>query len=199
MPLAISGSHYQLPQAPPLEPPAPEELLLELLPELELLALECEPPSELDPIPPWALPKMNSAAHCLPSKWWRSSAMTCPPHPEGSAEASLSADRVQQIIGNRVANSVAYGDLQQPITVTSRLGDGACEVSVHDYVSAIPDVLLAGLFEPMPHGTDQGSDVRSVGLGLHSVRKLAKVHAGDVAVSSCATLGTTFTVEFQGT
>ncbi|WP_339437336.1 hypothetical protein [Pseudomonas sp. EL_65y_Pfl1_R32] len=29
--------------------------------------------------------------------------------------------------------------------------------------------------------------------------ELAKVHGGDVAVSSCAALGTTFTVEFQGT
>ena len=120
-------------------------------------------------------------------------------HAQGHGDANLDADRVQQIIGNLVANSVAYGDLQQPITVTSRLGDGACEVSVHNYGAAIPEALLAGLFEPMTRGTDQGSDVRSVGLGLYIVRELAKVHGGDVAVSSCATLGTTFTVKFQGT
>ncbi|MBC3235858.1 ATP-binding protein [Pseudomonas lurida] len=119
-------------------------------------------------------------------------------HAEGRGEACLDADRVQQIIGNLVANSVAYGDLRQPITVTSRLGDSACEVSVHNYGEAIPDILLAGLFEPMTRGTDQGSDVRSVGLGLYIVRELAKVHGGDVAVSSCATGGTTFTVTFQG-
>lgn len=120
-------------------------------------------------------------------------------HAQGHGDANLDADRVQQIIGNLVANSVAYGDLQQPITVTSRLGDGACEVSVHNYGAAIPEALLAGLFEPMTRGTDQGSDVRSVGLGLYIVRELAKVHGGDVAVSSCATAGTTFTVKFQGT
>ena len=79
------------------------------------------------------------------------------------------------------------------------LGDGACEVSVHNYGAAIPKVLLAGLFEPMTRGTDQGSDVRSVGLGLYIVRELAKVHGGDVAVTSCATAGTRFTVLFQGT
>ncbi len=118
-------------------------------------------------------------------------------HAEGQGDANLDADRVQQIIGNLVANSVAYGDLQRPITVTSRLGDGTCEVAVHNHGSAIPETLLAGLFEPMTRGTDQGRDVRSVGLGLYIVRELAKVHGGDVAVQSCATGGTTFTVTFQ--
>jgi phosphoserine phosphatase RsbU/P len=115
----------------------------------------------------------------------------------GSGDASLDADRVQQIIGNLVANSVAYGDLQRPITITSRLGGGACEVAVHNDGAVIPEALLAVLFEPMTRGTDQGSEVRSVGLGLYIVRELAKVHGGDVAVRSCATGGTTFTVTFQ--
>ncbi|MEJ5280918.1 PAS domain-containing sensor histidine kinase [Pseudomonas sp. MYb541] len=118
---------------------------------------------------------------------------------EGSGEACLDADRVQQIIGNLVANSVAYGDLQRPITVTSRLGQGRCEVSVHNHGKVIPEALLTELFEPMTRGTDQGSDVRSVGLGLYIVRELARVHGGDVAVSSCVTGGTTFTVNFQAT
>ncbi|MBY8949111.1 MULTISPECIES: PAS domain-containing sensor histidine kinase [unclassified Pseudomonas] len=125
-------------------------------------------------------------------------AATLEHHAEGHGDANLDADRVQQIIGNLVANSVAYGDLQRPITITSRLGDGACAVSVHNHGTAIPEALLDGLFEPMTRGTDQGSDVRSVGLGLYIVRELAKVHGGDVAVSSCATNGTCFTVTFQG-
>ncbi|OIN50617.1 PAS domain-containing sensor histidine kinase [Pseudomonas azotoformans] len=120
-------------------------------------------------------------------------------HTEGSGDACLDADRVQQIIGNLVANSVAYGDLLQPITITSRLDNGGCEVAVHNHGAAIPEALLAGLFEPMTRGTEQGSDVRSVGLGLYIVRELARVHGGDVTVSSCATGGTTFTVTFQST
>ncbi|MCK6190548.1 PAS domain-containing sensor histidine kinase [Pseudomonas sp. EYE_354] len=120
-------------------------------------------------------------------------------HTEGLGDACLDADRVQQIIGNLVANSVAYGDLQRPITVTSRLGDGMCEVAVHNHGAMIPKALLSGLFEPMTRGSDQGSDVRSVGLGLYIVRELAKVHGGDVDVRSCATAGTTFTVTFQNT
>ncbi|OPA88098.1 PAS domain-containing sensor histidine kinase [Pseudomonas fluorescens] len=116
---------------------------------------------------------------------------------EGRGDACLDSDRVQQIIGNLVANSVAYGDLQQPITITSRLGDGNCEVAVHNHGAVIPETLIAVLFEPMTRGTDQGSEVRSVGLGLYIVRELARVHGGDVAVNSCATQGTTFTVTFQ--
>jgi len=118
---------------------------------------------------------------------------------EGAGETCLDADRVQQIIGNLVANSVAYGDLKQPITITSRLDNGAGAVSVHNHGAPIPQALLAGLFEPMTRGTDQGSDVRSVGLGLYIVRELAKVHGGDVTVNSCATAGTEFTVTFQNT
>ena len=117
-------------------------------------------------------------------------------HAIGSGEASLDADRVQQIIGNLVANSVAYGDLLRPISITSQLGDGHCEVSVHNHGAVIPQTLLAGLFEPMTRGTDQGSDVRSVGLGLYIVRELAKVHGGDVAVDSTEQGGTTFCVRF---
>lgn len=115
---------------------------------------------------------------------------------EGTGQACLDADRVQQIIGNLVANSVAYGDLLLPITITSRLGDSGCEVAVHNHGAAIPQTLIAVLFEPMTRGTDQGSEVRSVGLGLYIVRELAKAHGGDVAVNSCTNLGTTFTVTF---
>lgn len=115
---------------------------------------------------------------------------------EGRGVANLDADRLQQIIGNLVANSVAYGDLQRPISVTSRLGSDLCEVSVHNHGAVIPPALLLGLFEPMTRGTDQGSDVRSVGLGLYIVRELARVHGGDVAVTSTAQDGTTFSVRF---
>ncbi|MBF6031252.1 PAS domain-containing sensor histidine kinase [Pseudomonas sp. P115] len=117
-------------------------------------------------------------------------------HAIGSGDASLDADRVQQIIGNLVANSVAYGDLQRPISITSWLGDGHCEVAVHNHGAVIPQTLLAGLFEPMTRGTDQGSEVRSVGLGLYIVRELARVHGGDVTVSSTEQDGTTFSVRF---
>ncbi|MHC8367651.1 PAS domain-containing sensor histidine kinase [Pseudomonas sp. ZT5P21] len=114
----------------------------------------------------------------------------------GSGPASLDADRVQQIIGNLVANSVAYGDLKQPITVTSRREEDQAVVSVHNYGPVIPQALMAVLFEPMTRGTEADSDVRSVGLGLFIVREIAKAHGGDVSVSSSLEDGTVFSVYF---
>ncbi|MCU1759992.1 PAS domain-containing sensor histidine kinase [Pseudomonas sp. 14P_8.1_Bac3] len=112
----------------------------------------------------------------------------------GSGSAFLDADRVQQIIGNLVANSVAYGDLKQPITVTSRLEDGQAVVSVHNHGPVIPQTLMAVLFEPMTRGTETDSDVRSVGLGLFIVREIALAHGGNVSVSSSLEDGTVFRV-----
>lgn len=114
----------------------------------------------------------------------------------GSGYAPLDADRVQQIIGNLVANSVAYGDLKQPITITSRLEDDQAVVSVQNHGPVIPEALIAVLFEPMTRGTETASDVRSVGLGLFIVREIAKAHNGDVSVSSNQRDGTVFSVYF---
>jgi sigma-B regulation protein RsbU (phosphoserine phosphatase) len=114
----------------------------------------------------------------------------------GAGSAFLDADRVQQIIGNLVANSVAYGDLKQPITVTSRMETDQAVVSVHNHGPVIPESLIAVLFEPMTRGAETASDVRSVGLGLFIVREIAQAHGGDVSVSSSAEGGTVFSVSF---
>lgn len=114
----------------------------------------------------------------------------------GTGSAHLDADRVQQIIGNLVANSVAYGDLQQPITITSRMEDDQAVVSVQNHGPVIPESLMAILFEPMTRGTEADSEVRSVGLGLFIVREIAKAHGGDVSVSSSLEDGTVFSVYF---
>ncbi|VVO22174.1 Adaptive-response sensory-kinase SasA [Pseudomonas fluorescens] len=118
-------------------------------------------------------------------------------HTVGPADTCLDGDRLQQIIGNLVANSVAYGDLQHPITITSRLGDDGASLSVYNHGPVIADALMSVLFEPMTRGTDQHTDVRSVGLGLFIVREIAKAHGGDVVASSQVGSGTTFTVCFQ--
>lgn len=118
-------------------------------------------------------------------------------HTVGPADTCLDGDRLQQIIGNLVANSVAYGDLQHPITITSRLGHDGASLSVHNHGPVIADALMSVLFEPMTRGTDKHTDVRSVGLGLFIVREIAKAHGGDVVVSSQVGSGTMFTACFQ--
>ena len=114
----------------------------------------------------------------------------------GTGNACLDADRVQQIIGNLVANSVAYGDLQQPITITSRVKQDHAVVSVKNQGSVIPDSLMGVLFEPMIRGGNTGTDSRSVGLGLFIVREIVRAHNGVVSVNSTPESGTTFTATF---
>lgn len=114
----------------------------------------------------------------------------------GDGWAQLDADRVQQVIGNLVANSVAYGDLQRPITVTSSLSEHEVIVGVHNHGSVIPASLLTELFEPMARGTEVPGHVRSVGLGLFIVSEIAKAHGGEVLVRSTEQNGTAFEVHF---
>ncbi|CAM3596179.1 putative sensor histidine kinase TcrY [Pseudomonas reidholzensis] len=114
----------------------------------------------------------------------------------GAGLADFDADRVQQVIGNLVANSVAYGDLAHPITITSGVAAGIASLSVHNQGAVIPEASQPNLFEPMTRLSEQASDIRSVGLGLYIVRELARAHGGDVAVSSSAEAGTLFCVSF---
>lgn len=115
----------------------------------------------------------------------------------GRGEALLDADRVQQIIGNLVANSVAYGDLGQPVTVVSMVEDGTATISVHNHGAPIAQSQREVLFEPMTRGTEVANDVRSVGLGLYIVREIAVAHGGNVSVSSSRMEGTTFRVQLS--
>lgn len=115
---------------------------------------------------------------------------------EGSGMACLDADRVSQIIGNLIANSVAYGDCSQPITLTSRVDAAQVVITVHNFGPVIAEHLIADLFEPMTRGTQIHDDLRSVGLGLFIVREIATAHGGSVSVCSQAGAGTTFTLSF---
>ncbi len=117
----------------------------------------------------------------------------------GTGTADFDGDRIQQIIGNLVANSVAYGDLERAITITSRIEGGRAVVSVHNEGPVIPESSLASLFEPMTRGSERDDDVRSVGLGLFIVREIANAHGGDVWVSSHVASGTLFSVSLPVT
>ncbi|PYB86056.1 PAS domain-containing sensor histidine kinase [Pseudomonas koreensis] len=114
----------------------------------------------------------------------------------GQGDTELDADRIQQIVGNLVANSAAYGAPQKPITVISNLDANRASISVHNFGPAIPESARPRLFEPMTRGTEQDGQNRSVGLGLFIVREIALAHGGDTSVQSTTDEGTTFTVDF---
>lgn len=112
----------------------------------------------------------------------------------GTGLVALDNDRLFQVIGNLTANSVAYGDIARPVTITSALEGGTVVMAVHNFGPVIPEAHRTRLFEPLTRGADVHADLRSVGLGLFIVREIARAHGGDVAVVSDAVEGTTFTV-----
>lgn len=114
----------------------------------------------------------------------------------GAGMVHLDADRIQQIVGNLVANSVAYGDLQHAITVTSRVENGLASIAVHNQGPPIPEAQISTLFEPMTRGAAGDGGARSIGLGLFIVREIAAAHGGDVGVVSGLDTGTAFSVTF---
>jgi sigma-B regulation protein RsbU (phosphoserine phosphatase) len=113
---------------------------------------------------------------------------------EATGPVHLDNDRLFQVIGNLTANSVAYGDITRPVTITSSLDAGTVVIAVHNFGPVIPEAQRARLFEPLTRGADIHADLRSVGLGLFIVREIARAHGGDVGVLSDAVEGTTFTV-----
>lgn len=116
---------------------------------------------------------------------------------KGEGACSADGNRLAQLLGNLVANAMAYGDPDSPVTVTSCVDDTSFSIAVHNRGAPIPKDLQSTLFQPMTrggHGTTRG---RSVGLGLFIVREIARAHGGTATVTSTAEEGTTFRAVFS--
>lgn len=114
----------------------------------------------------------------------------------GQGDFSADSDRLYQLIGNLVANAMAYGAADGGVTVSSRFEDLAIIIAVHNFGTPLPPELLGNLFEPMIRGSHDNAGLRSIGLGLFIVQEIAKAHGGEVAVTSTLEHGTTFTATF---
>ena len=112
----------------------------------------------------------------------------------GAGTVRADAHRLSQLVGNLVSNAIAYGDNDFPVTVTSHIEPARSVVSVHNHGAPIAQDLLPRLFQPMVRGSDEHSEMRSVGLGLFIVQEIARAHGGDVSVRSDAGEGTLFEV-----
>jgi sigma-B regulation protein RsbU (phosphoserine phosphatase) len=112
----------------------------------------------------------------------------------GQGAFEVDQDRLQQMIGNLVANSVAYGDLRCPITLTTDFCDEGVILAVHNHGPCIAEALVPTLFEPMTRGSDRQDSSRSIGLGLFIVKQIAQAHGGRITMTSDPVHGTTFSI-----
>jgi sigma-B regulation protein RsbU (phosphoserine phosphatase) len=114
----------------------------------------------------------------------------------GERRALFDGDRLCQVIGNLVANAVAYGDAALPVRVTSQVQGDTASITVHNWGVPISTELLGRLFDPLQRGRQVPVKLSNIGLGLFIVKQIAKAHAGEVTVSSSTEEGTAFTVKF---
>jgi len=107
------------------------------------------------------------------------------------------ANRLQQVVGNLLSNSVKFTPDGGHITVTAgRVGD-EIELSVRDTGSGIDPAFLPHVFERFRQAGAPGRSGGGLGLGLAIVRHLVELHGGSVtAHSEGIGRGAVFTVRF---
>ncbi|HEU4872745.1 MAG TPA: HAMP domain-containing sensor histidine kinase [Pyrinomonadaceae bacterium] len=107
------------------------------------------------------------------------------------------ANRLQQVVGNLLSNSVKFTPDGGHITVTaSRVGD-EIELSVRDSGTGIEAAFLPHVFERFRQAGAKARSEGGLGLGLAIVRHLVELHGGSVtAHSEGIGLGAVFTVRF---
>ena len=114
----------------------------------------------------------------------------------GDGECQADPDRVAQLVGNLVANAVAYGEPGSEITITSSIEQFGFVVSVHNIGKPIAEGEKMRLFGLMVRGEGEASKQHGVGLGLFIVSEIMKAHGGSISVESTAKDGTIFVATF---
>jgi len=117
---------------------------------------------------------------------------------EVDGETKVLADpmRLEQMLTNLIDNSIKFNRENGTVTVTASQSPGRTVISVADTGEGIVPENLQRIFERF-YRIDRGRtrNVGGTGLGLAIVKHLARLHGGDVFVTSTLGSGTTFTLE----
>ncbi len=114
--------------------------------------------------------------------------------PPDLAEVRTDAAKLKVVIKNLITNALKFTEVGS-VTVSTAVDGDLLEVEVADTGEGIPDDQLAAIFEPFRQV--DGSSTRrhdGVGLGLHIVRRYARLLGGDVSVTSQPGRGSVFRV-----
>jgi two-component system phosphate regulon sensor histidine kinase PhoR len=104
--------------------------------------------------------------------------------------------RLEQMLTNLIDNAIKFNRESGTVTVSVSFESDRSFVSVSDTGDGIVPENLNRIFERF-YRIDRGRtrNVGGTGLGLAIVKHLARLHGGDVAVSSILGRGTTFSLE----
>jgi K+-sensing histidine kinase KdpD len=103
--------------------------------------------------------------------------------------------RMQQILGNLVANAVRYAPERSTITLAAAAGAGRLRLTVSDEGTPIPAAERDRLFDKFYRRPAHRDEPGGSGLGLAIAKTLAELHGGTVLVEDHAPTGNTFVVE----
>ena len=102
--------------------------------------------------------------------------------------------RLDSIIRNVISNALKYSAEGTTITCTLRRDDSSAVAEVADQGAGIAAEDLDRLFTRFGRVGDMRRNPGGVGLGLFLSRELARLHGGDLSVSSELGAGSTFTI-----
>ncbi|MGF6933287.1 two-component system sensor histidine kinase/response regulator [Paraburkholderia sp. UCT70] len=117
----------------------------------------------------------------------------------GNTAGAWDTDLVWQAVSNLVSNALHHGAPEGNIGVEV---DGDAEDCVRLKVSnrgTIPAEVFPHLFKAFVSNGNGARSREGLGLGLHIVQQIARMHGGDVSVVSTDESGTTFTIELPRT
>jgi two-component system, OmpR family, phosphate regulon sensor histidine kinase PhoR len=104
--------------------------------------------------------------------------------------------RLEQMLTNLVDNAIKFNRPGGTVTVTTVQDDGNHLITITDTGEGLSSENLQRIFERF-YRVDRGRtrEVGGTGLGLAIVKHLARLHCGEVTVTSTLGQGTTFTIE----
>ena len=117
---------------------------------------------------------------------------------EVSADAAIFADavRLEQMLTNLIDNAVKFNREEGNVTVSFSQNGAKNLISIADTGEGISGEHLQRIFERF-YRTDRArsQEIGGIGLGLAIVKHLARLHGGEISVSSNLGKGTVFTIE----
>ena len=99
--------------------------------------------------------------------------------------------RIQQVIGNLVANALRYAPRGGVVSIVGEARPGTVAISVVDSGPGIPPEMLPHVFERFA----KAEDSRGSGLGLAIARQLVEAHGGSIRAASAVGAGATIVFE----
>jgi signal transduction histidine kinase len=109
----------------------------------------------------------------------------------GDLSGEWDPDRLEQAIGNLVANAIRHAPPGTPVRLHAIGEEDLVRIQVENDGPAIPREAIASLFDPFQAPVTGGA---GLGLGLFIVRTIVEAHGGRVDVESPTGAPVTFTV-----